>query len=119
MDQTKIQDIDQPNVNASGVTTRDLMGAFDIQAFGRRHQVAIALFLILSLALSLRLYGINWDQGGLFHPDERAILFKVNDLSFPSVSEIPDLLDADKSTLNPKWFSYGSLPIYLLKTIES
>ncbi len=119
MEQTQNQDIDQPNANASGLPSRDPTGAFAIRAFGRRHQVAIALFLVLSLALSLRLYGINWDQGGLFHPDERAILFKVNDLSFPSVSEIPDLLDADKSTLNPKWFSYGSLPIYLLKTTES
>ena len=86
MEQTQNQDIDQPNANASGLPSRDPTGAFAIRAFGRRHQVAIALFLVLSLALSLRLYGINWDQGGLFHPDERAILFKVNDLSFPSVS---------------------------------
>ena len=116
MEQPPDQENDQPNANASGVASRAPVVTVDIQEFGRRHQVAIALFLILSLALGLRLYGINWDQGGLFHPDERAILFKVNDLSFPSVSEIPDLLDKDKSTLNPKWFSYGSLPLYVLRT---
>jgi len=119
MEQPPIQEVDQPNTYAPGSDSRADLSTGGIQEFGRRHQVAIALFLILSLALSLRLYGINWDQGGLFHPDERAILFKVNDLSFPAVSDIPDLLDAEKSTLNPKWFSYGSLPIYTLRTIAS
>jgi len=28
------------------------------------------LALVLLLALVLRLWGIDWDQGGLFHPDE-------------------------------------------------
>ncbi len=77
-----------------------------------------ALFIILSLALALRLYGINWDGGGLFHPDERAILSKVSELDVPSAGDLPDLLDADKSTLNPNWFSYGSLPLYMLKGVE-
>jgi len=44
--------------------------------------VAFAPVLILVLALALRLYGINWDQAGLFHPDERAILFHVSDMSW-------------------------------------
>jgi len=110
------QDFDQPSADAPGVFPRDQMGVVEIV---RSNPTAIALFLILSLALALRLYGINWDQGGLFHPDERAILFKVNDLSFPAVGDIPDLLDAEKSTLNPKWFSYGSLPIYVLRTTAS
>ena len=85
----------------------------------QRAQIVWAtLFIILSLALALRLYGINWDGGGLFHPDERAILSKVAELDVPSVSDLPDLLDADKSTLNPKWFSYGSLPLYMLKGVD-
>ncbi|MCH7554332.1 MAG: hypothetical protein IIC82_10090 [Chloroflexi bacterium] len=50
-----------------------------------------ALVLILVLALGLRFYGLNWDRGQAFtpHPDERAILMKVGDLSFPGLGE-PD-----------------------------
>ncbi|MCH8223152.1 MAG: glycosyltransferase family 39 protein [Chloroflexi bacterium] len=85
----------------------------------RRARVVWAvLFIILSLALALRLYGIDWDGGGLFHPDERAILSKVSELDLPSIGDLPDLLDADKSTLNPNWFSYGSLPLYMLKGVD-
>jgi YYY domain-containing protein len=75
--------------------------------------------LIVALALALRLYGINWDQEGLFHPDERAILFHVNDMSWPSLSNLDVLLDAEKSPLNPRWFPYGSLPLYAVKVVEA
>ncbi|MGE4094689.1 MAG: glycosyltransferase family 39 protein [Candidatus Binatia bacterium] len=78
----------------------------------------LALFLLLFVALSLRLYGVDWDQGALFHPDERAILMKVEQLNVPSWQQLPDLLDAQKSPLNPHWFSYGSLPLYLLKAVQ-
>ncbi|MCY4651556.1 MAG: glycosyltransferase family 39 protein, partial [Dehalococcoidia bacterium] len=76
------------------------------------------LAIVLVLALALRLYGLNWDDGFGWtpHPDERAILFKVVDLSFPGISDLPLLLDADESPWNPRWFPYGSFPIYLLKT---
>ncbi|MDE2941411.1 MAG: DUF2298 domain-containing protein, partial [Chloroflexota bacterium] len=79
----------------------------------------IAPALILLLALALRLYGIDWDQGGLFHPDERAILFRVNDLSWPPLSDLGVLLNVDESPLNPRWFPYGSLPIYAGMAAES
>ncbi|MFH1559860.1 MAG: DUF2298 domain-containing protein [Chloroflexota bacterium] len=78
-----------------------------------------APILIAVLALALRLYGINWDQAGLFHPDERAILFHVNDMSWPSLSNLDVLLDAEKSPLNPRWFPYGSLPLYAVKVVEA
>ncbi|MSQ07950.1 MAG: hypothetical protein EXR44_01405 [Dehalococcoidia bacterium] len=77
------------------------------------------LIALLTVALGLRLYGINWDQGGLFHPDERAVLMKAYDLRWPAPSEMGTLLDPDKSPLNPHWFNYGSLPIYALKAIQS
>ena len=73
----------------------------------------IVLALLTGLALFFRLYGINWDQGGLYHPDERAILMRVNDLAFPT-GNLSSLFSAD-SRLNPAWFPYGSLPLYLLK----
>ena len=63
--------------------------------------------------------GINWDQGGLFHPDERAILFRVNDMSWPPLSDLGVLLNVEESPLNPRWFPYGSLPIYAVKIAET
>ncbi len=77
-----------------------------------------ALALILLLAVGLRLYGINWDQGGLFHPDERAFLSQVYNLEFPEGDEWSDLLDPELSTLNPGSFNWGSLPHYALKSIQ-
>ena len=85
----------------------------------RGFAVAFAPILIVILALGLRLYGINWDQGGLFHPDERAILFHVNDMSWPSLSNLDVLLNAEESPLNPRWFPYGSLPLYAVKVVDA
>ncbi|MCL0031931.1 DUF2298 domain-containing protein, partial [Dehalococcoidia bacterium] len=75
--------------------------------------------LILTIASILRLYGIQWDNGGLFHPDERAILFHVSDLSFPQWHDLGILMDANNSPLNPHWFPYGTLILYLAKLIET
>ncbi|MBT4944314.1 MAG: hypothetical protein HON31_10005 [Chloroflexi bacterium] len=77
-----------------------------------------ALALILLLALALRLYGINWDQGGLFHPDERAFLSQVYNLQFPEGDEWADVTDPQLSTLNPGSFNWGSLPHYALKAVQ-
>ncbi len=85
----------------------------------RRLAFVYAPALILLLALGLRLFGINWDQGGLFHPDERAILFRVNDMSWPPLSNLGVLLDVEESPLNPQWFPYGSLPIYAVKIAQT
>jgi len=64
----------------------------------------IFLFLILIFAFSLRLYGINWDQCFHLHPDERMLIMVTDRISF-------------FNNLNPDFFNYGSLPIYLLKGI--
>ena len=74
--------------------------------------LGIAIFL---LAAALRFYGLNWDEGFNYtpHPDERAILMKVMELS--PVQEMNSFFDKDSSSLNPKWFAYGSFPLYLLK----
>ena len=62
-------------------------------------------------------YGLDWDDGFSWtpHPDERAILFKVVALSFPGLSDLPSLLNAEESPWNPRWFPYGSFPLYVLK----
>lgn len=76
------------------------------------------LALIILYALFLRFYGINWDSGFAWspHPDERAILMKVQGgLSLPHSWR--QFLDPETSPLNPRWFAYGSFPLYLLKMV--
>lgn len=82
-----------------------------------RHRVTIALFVLLSFALAIRIYGINWDQGGLFHPDERAFLFQVEQLEFPDSDNL-DVLGTKESPLHPGSFNWGSLPHYMLKAVQ-
>jgi len=77
--------------------------------------IALVLVGLALIALALRLNGVRWDQGHLFHPDERAILMKVGDISFPWPPDPALLLDAEHSPWNPHWFPYGSLVLYLLK----
>ncbi|MSQ28445.1 MAG: phospholipid carrier-dependent glycosyltransferase [Dehalococcoidia bacterium] len=72
------------------------------------------LLALLAAAVVLRLYGIDWDQGRFFHPDERFLLqFKLPVLKFPSNFE--EFLDPAFSPWNPHSFAYGSLPMYLVK----
>ena len=80
----------------------------------------IVLAAILLVALALRLYGLNWDEGFGWtpHPDERAILFKVIEIEPPGLGELSLLLDAEQSPWNPQWFPYGSFPLYLLKVVD-
>ncbi len=87
------------------------------QPWLRRHRVAVGLFLLLSFALAVRLYGINWDQGGLFHPDERAFLFQVERLEFPDSGEFRTIFTKE-SPLHPGSFNWGSLPHYMLKGVQ-
>ena len=92
------------------------------QLFGlpKRHVRLAALLLILGLALALRMYGLDWDRGIPFtpHPDERAILFEVAELSPPSPGNLGSLLSAEESTWNPKWFPYGSFSLYLMRGVQ-
>ncbi len=106
---------------------------------GRKWGVPPLLLLILVVALVLRLYGVNWDQGGFFHPDERSIYMRadcmyrllaespgyqscMNDAPFRSVEPgFPSptvFLDADKSPLNPHWFPLGTGIIYVLVGVK-
>ena len=76
-----------------------------------------ALALTMTVAFALRLYGIDWDDGYGYspHPDERFLVSLVDSLSFPSLGNITDLLDPEKSPWNPGRFAYGSFSPYLLK----
>ncbi len=79
-----------------------------------RLPVRLALIAILAVAAALRLYGIAWDGGMLFHPDERHILVVANGIAFPPLGAWRTLLSPE-SPWNPRFFAYGSLPIYLLR----
>ena len=85
------------------------------------------------VALALRLYGIDWDQGHGYHPDERSIYMR-SDCMYRVLAEAPGydqcvrehpdmeaglpgldaFLDADRSPFNPHWFPLGSILIYLI-----
>lgn len=62
----------------------------------------IKMAIILLLGLILRIYGVNWDQGFHLHPDERMLIMVAGRINF-------------FKNLNPDFFNYGSLPIYLIK----
>jgi 4-amino-4-deoxy-L-arabinose transferase-like glycosyltransferase/DNA-binding beta-propeller fold protein YncE len=64
----------------------------------------VSLFL---LALSVRLFRVDWDQHHFFHPDERAIGFAIDRLSFSPLQ------------LNPHFFAYGSFLLYVIKGVTA
>ena len=80
----------------------------------------VLLIAILAIALALRFYGLAWDAGFSYtpHPDERAILDRVIGVSPPGLGELGLLLDAEQSPWNPRWFNYGSFPLYVLKVVQ-
>jgi len=73
---------------------------------------ALLLTLILAAAAALRLYGLTWDSGQWLHPDERQIYFITLGLHWPN--SLGEAL-SPASPLNPGFFAYGSLPLYLLR----
>jgi len=92
-------------------------------------QLLLALLLVVGAAL--RLYGVNWDDNHHLHPDERQITMVVSNLGMPPLrqwpsfftpppfstpsEDKPNFFDATTSTVNPRFFAYGSLPFYLLR----
>ena len=91
-----------------------------VRAPRRQSAGAAAIFIAMALALALRLYGLNWDEGYAWtpHPDERAILDYASRIAPPPLSDLAVLLDAERSPLNPRWFPYGSFPLYLLRAVH-
>ncbi len=91
-----------------------------ISSPGPERLLHAGLLVVIGAALALRLYGLDWDRGFDWtpHPDERAILSRVEQLSPPLVGDLSSLLDAERSPWNPRWFPYGSLPLYLLKGVD-
>ena len=72
------------------------------------------LAVILAAGAALRFYGQNWDGGHWLHPDERQIYFIALGLRWPD--NLAQAL-SPASPLNPRFFAYGSLPIYLVLSL--
>ncbi len=84
------------------------------------HHPRLSSFLLLAavllLAAALRFAGLDWDGGRFIHPDERRILMVVEGLRWPNPWDWSQVL-SPRSPLNPRFFAYGSLPIYLLRLL--
>ena len=107
---------------------------FPIRPSTRAVLLTLAPLLIAAVAFGIRLYGLDWDGGRGYHPDERSIYMRADQmwrtltdapgweananrdfpLDEPGVPGPGTFLDADKSPLNPHWFPLGSIIIYLL-----
>ena len=99
-----------------GSAQRSAKAAADRAERRRNAWSLLLLVLILAAGAALRLYGLNWDGGHWLHPDERQIYFTVLDLGWPD--SLAQALSPG-SSLNPRFFAYGSLPIYLLKGVAA
>lgn len=66
-----------------------------------KHKTQIILFLLIAIGTLIRFYNLNWGSPYYFHPDERNIASSVSQLTFPD-------------GMNPRFFAYGSLPIYAI-----
>ena len=67
----------------------------------------LALAILFASALGLRLFGLSWDQGHFFHPDERRIVEAIQQLSFSPLQ------------LDPGFHAYGSLPFLVTRATAS
>src|SRR5437762_10724711 len=72
---------------------------------------------LLLLAFALRVFGVDWDQGHLFHPDERYIIMTTEGVRLPFPID-PGLLLSVDSPMNPHGFAYGSFIFYQLHFLQ-
>jgi len=68
-----------------------------------KHLPKILVFIVVATAIITRFVNITWGQPYFFHPDERNIAASISQLKL--------------TDLNPHFFAYGSLPIYLLYSV--
>jgi len=71
--------------------------------------------IIIGAGAFFRIYGYDWDEYRTIHPDERQIVsFQIPKIHWPKTDYQPPASQW-LSTLNPKFFAYGTFPMYLLK----
>lgn len=83
----------------------------DARRPSRRHGPRLdpLLAVILVVAGALRIFGFDWDEGTLVHPDERGILGHIMSIGLPR--GWADFW-SPASPLNPHFSAYGHLPFY-------
>lgn len=86
----------------------------EIASVARRWRESLAVAVLLLVALALRVFQVDWDQGHLYHPDERYILMTTAGLNLPWPPDLAQLL-TPQSPLDPHGFAYGSFSFYLLR----
>ena len=77
----------------------------------------LALAAVTGLALALRLFGLDWDQGHHLHPDERFLSIVLTQIRPPT--DLAMYFDPATSPYSPfnqgvEFFVYGTLPIFLV-----
>ena len=88
-----------------------------------KYKTPLILSLVFVLSLSLRTFGINWDNGYHLHPDERFLTMVASTTKLPT--SIFEYFNTASSPLNPynykefSFFVYGTFPIFLVKSIAS
>ncbi len=85
---------------------------------GSEHAARLALVAILLIGASMRLTGVNWDEGTHLHPDERFLTDVTSRLGWPK--SLAEYFDEARSPLNPYnrevgMFVYGTAPIFVVK----
>lgn len=68
----------------------------------KKFLIYLLFFFVFIIGSFFRFYNLNWDEGHFFHPDERNIAAAVSRIRF-------------FDNLNPEFFAYGSLPIYVFR----
>lgn len=86
----------------------------------RRRREPILLATVLIVAFALRVFQFDWDQGHLYHPDERFILMSTAAISVSWPPNLAELFTA-QSSLIPRDFSYsyGTFSFYLLRIVAA
>lgn len=102
------------NHKAHGGTRKDLFVRFVVHL--PRSSSTLLFSSVLLVAAALRFAGLDWDGGHLVHPDERRMLMVVEKLHWPQPAGWQELL-SPASPLNPRFFAYGSFPLYLLRLL--
>jgi YYY domain-containing protein len=75
----------------------------------------VALAAVLLFGAGLRFYNLNWDDGAHLHPDEREITMVAQALHWPRPGDSAGAAArGGHGPLDPHFFAYGSLPLYLL-----
>lgn len=78
------------------------------------------LFLIVLLGFTLRIYGINWDQGHHLHPDERFLTMVGLAEKIPpdwTSYFLPSVSSLNPYNVGHQFFVYGTFPLTLTKIL--